>query len=826
MSASSTWVVDGLDNRAELGAAIVVRHAADDPAVLEALVNGDVVDRRALAETNVVHVIGGRGNDDIRIELVNNRVRVRVDGNAGNDTIVGGSGRDELNGGSGDDVLRGHGGNDLLRGDTGNDDLHGGDGEDKLFGDRGNDVLAGAYGMDQLTGGHGDDNLRGGEDGDRLDGDRGSDTLIGGMGVDKLHGGLGADDLQTESSRDQLLDVDTEADSTDTASTDHAFLDRVRSRPALFAHLIDPVVEQSRDQFGQVWTPPDWWSADYEDFGGDLIWRTATGTFAAGASAQIRFDANGSGESTDTNVQEAGVDEADLLEVDGTLIYQVVDGSLRITDVANPDRPRVLSTTDLGTSSFASNAGRIYLHDGKVTVLSNVMSSSFGAGGLIYHSLYIGALQVRTFDVTDPAEPTLMSDTRVDGSLVSSRMVDGRLYLVTQETLHVNRPQLIDDGDVRRYETESEFRIRAEADIERNLPKWSTRAGDTAGREKSLIDLAEVYMPRTDLGDARGGWSGGTQLSSLSLIDTNSGSGEVISSASVAGSWVSEVYATADTLYLAGTADDWWGNQTRLAKFDLTATDVALTATGTFDGRVTDQFAMDADDDGNLRVFFELGRNNADGHALHVIDDIAGELTTVGSVDGFGQNESIFGTRFIDDTAYVVTFRNTDPLYTIDLADPTNPVIRDELKIPGFSTYLHPIDDTHLIGLGWDVTEEGENRGIKVSLFDVTDADNAVEVDTHTLEILGERGRDRSAALTDHLAFQYLPESGLLLLPTKGKSYLDEGTLRVVRVDPDAGVEPVTDGPGDEIAVRGVAVDGNIFSVGRSIRHVPVTAGD
>ena len=130
----------------------------------------------------------------------------------------------------------------------------------------------------------------------------------------------------------------------------------------------------------------------------------------------------------------------------------------------------------------------------------------------------------------------------------------------------------------------------------------------------------------------------------------------------------------------------------------------------------------------------------------------------IGSVGGLGKTEQIRAVRFLGDTGYVVTFRQTDPLYVIDLTDPANPVLDGELKIPGYSAYLHPVGDGLLLGVGQDATDSGQTLGTQLSLFDVSDPTNPQQIDT--LAIGGS-----SEVEWDHKAFLYWPEDGTIVLP-------------------------------------------------------------
>jgi hypothetical protein len=183
-------------------------------------------------------------------------------------------------------------------------------------------------------------------------------------------------------------------------------------------------------------------------------------------------------------------------------------------------------------------------------------------------------------------------------------------------------------------------------------------------------------------------------------------------------------------------------------------------ASGSVPGRLLNQFAM-SEHNGDLRVAtttegWNFGEQSES--AVYVLRPNGESLDVIGSIGGLGKTETIRSVRFLGDTGYVVTFRQTDPLYVIDLTDPANPVLDGELKIPGYSAYLHPVGDGLLLGVGQDATETGQTLGTQLSLFDVTDPTNPQQIDT--LQIGGS-----SEVEWDHKAFLYWPEDGTIVLP-------------------------------------------------------------
>ncbi|MCX6818909.1 MAG: beta-propeller domain-containing protein [Candidatus Aenigmarchaeota archaeon] len=148
-------------------------------------------------------------------------------------------------------------------------------------------------------------------------------------------------------------------------------------------------------------------------------------------------------------------------------------------------------------------------------------------------------------------------------------------------------------------------------------------------------------------------------------------------------------------------------------------------------------------------------------HLTNHVYILDGDLNIVGKLEDLASGEQIYSARFIGNKGYMVTFRQIDPLYVIDLSDPANPKVLGFLKIPGVSDYLHPYDENHVIGLGRDATEEGRMQGMKLSLFDVTDVQNPTEVSKY---MIGDRGTS-SEALNDHKAFLFSKEKNLLIIP-------------------------------------------------------------
>ncbi len=201
---------------------------------------------------------------------------------------------------------------------------------------------------------------------------------------------------------------------------------------------------------------------------------------------------------------------------------------------------------------------------------------------------------------------------------------------------------------------------------------------------------------------------------------------------------------------------------TLIHKFSLGANGTAsYEASGEVPGQLLNQFSM-SEYEGDLRV--ATTTTSWDGttpstSAVRVLRPAGNELTQIGIVDGLGTTEQIYAVRFLGTQAYVVTFRQTDPLYVVDLSDPAAPALSGELKIPGYSSYLHPVGDGLLLGVGQGGTDDGRIQGTQLSLFDVHDPANPVQLSTLAIGGFSE-------AEWDHHAFLYWPEDGTIVLPS------------------------------------------------------------
>jgi Beta propeller domain len=494
-----------------------------------------------------------------------------------------------------------------------------------------------------------------------------------------------------------------------------------------------------------------------------------------------------------TNTQEIGVDEGDIVETDGEYVYVADNVGLRIV--------RVEDAQVVGEPELPNGSHQLLLDGDRLLV---VTSSWDGAADTI----------VSLYDVTDPANTSLLRRSHLEGSVLATRSVDDVARLVISTSFDTRLPfvQPSQFGLDEERALERNQQIIAESSVEDWLPRWFDEAGDgTFGPMQPILDCNTVAAPDDFAG------LGLTWIASVDLLGdaTPVGSAGVVSTGDI-------VYSSAENLYITTQNWDWQFRPmpvdvatddadqivddgpppTQIHQFDLgEGTAATYVASGSVPGRLLNQFAM-SEFNGDLRVAtttegWNFGEQSES--AVSVLRANGEDLETISSVGGLGKTEQIRSVRFIDDTAYVVTFRQTDPLYVIDLSDPANPVLDGELKIPGYSAYLHPVGDGLLLGVGQNATEDGRTLGTQLSLFDVSDPTNPQQIDT--LPIGGS-----SEVEWDHKAFLYWPEDGTIVLPVSPgwNSCAPDQLCLADTITGSAGGAIVAQLDGRELSTRGV----------------------
>ena len=523
-----------------------------------------------------------------------------------------------------------------------------------------------------------------------------------------------------------------------------------------------------------------------------------------------------------TNVQEEGVDEPDFVKTDGRRLYVVTGSTLYVLNVRDGDPKLVGSLTlkgyghELLVSGDRVLALTTYWDD---PVLQPQPAQAFAPEPYPYPE---PATRLFEIDVSDPSAPKLLNTLTVEGAYVSARLREGvaRVVISTPPS-----PWTIEPA-----QTQEEAEARQRRAIRR--AKLSTWMPDGVLRDRIRDRRRTRRMVACDDVRKPAAFAGPGMLTLLTL-DLQKGLEPLDSDSLMTDAQT--IYASKRSLFVA--TERWFdpavsdpeqevdpGRFTALHRFAIDQPgSAAYRASGQVRGFVLNQFSL-SEHDGALRVATTdqpPWRANAEQREsesfVTVLDEGEGVLREVGRVGGLGRGERIFAVRFMDDVGFVVTFRQIDPLYTLDLSDPQKPVVRGELKIMGFSSYLHPIGAGRLLGLGQDANEQGQTRGTQLSLFDVSDL--AAPKRLHQVT-LGES--TSSEAEQDHHAFLYWPPTKLSVVPLSSYSSpedqftgavgfrieRDEGITEVGRAQHEAGGDPYS-----AAIRRSLVVNGRLFTV-------------
>ncbi len=452
-----------------------------------------------------------------------------------------------------------------------------------------------------------------------------------------------------------------------------------------------------------------------------------------------------------TNTHEANVDEPDLAKTDGRRLVTVADGKLRVVDVASR---KLTGTLDVP----AGYASQLLLNEDRALVISG--SSMTLERGFAPDSFAPEGATITLVDLKDT--PKVVGSLKVDGRYLDARQVGNTVRVVVHSGPRLPWVYPADD----RSEAESLIRNRelvATAPIESWLPQYELTAGDGSRTTGSLVACDRISHPEQH--------SATSMLSVLTFdFPGDLGTGDAVSILADGDT----VYGTEQSLYIAddhhlvpnARATPEPSPNTAIHQFDISQPGPPKhVASGQVTGAPLNQYAL-SEHNGHLRVattaFNAPGipeQPPASQSSVTVLKRDGAKLVEVGRLDGLGVGERIYSVRFVGPVGYVVTFRQTDPLYTLDLSDPAKPRKVGELKITGYSAYLHPAGGGKLIGVGQEATDQGRTLGTQVSLFDVSNAGAPTKIASHHLP-----GSNSEVEYDPH-AFLYWPARDLLVLP-------------------------------------------------------------
>jgi len=474
----------------------------------------------------------------------------------------------------------------------------------------------------------------------------------------------------------------------------------------------------------------------------------------------------GSGGGTEysgTNNQVEGVDEADLVKTDGEYIYSIMNGRVIITDIRDPKAMKKMVEIPYTADFYPS---QLFLHDDTLIILGDhhipydYSETSSGNAEKMMIAPFSNSTNVRLYNVSSPQKPVLVREVGTEGYLNGARKTDNMLYFVTNVSPNFWAWNQEEMGELRPYTFDSE---KGDKPSPMLLPDISILPGSLEGTY-SIITAMDLNNPKESEVSTKG-YLGGSQSMYMSKDNLY---------------LTAPIYLPASQKDSANSTTMMWNPQetnTEIFKFSLDGTNVDFVSSSEVTGMLLNQFSMD-ENEGYFRVVttkgFAWDEGTPSENNLFIMD--AG-MKQVGSIEGLAKGERIYSARFMGDKAYMVTFKETDPLFVMDVSNPASPKVLGELKIPGFSNYLHPLDENHLIGFGYDTKtipgEDGQQPriltgGMKISLFDVSDFSNPKEKDT---EILGEQGT-YSPLQYDHKALFQHQEKGYYGFPVT----LYEGT--------------------------------------------------
>ena len=467
------------------------------------------------------------------------------------------------------------------------------------------------------------------------------------------------------------------------------------------------------------------------------------------------------GSYSSTNIQEAGVDESDVTKTDGTYLYIARRDEVTIVRAAPAADENVVSRIDV-----SGTVDSLYLYN-NLLIIFTIPEGTFWTTRpeqrLIFGMPYWISTQAKTgvliYDISNPSKPEKLKEVEIEGTLQSSRVVSGKLHVVQQFL-----PELpAFDVDYNGSSNDQASTIEKNAQSLDSLtltdliPSYTViDEGGQRSTEQPLMTYHNFYRPSIPEGGS---------IITITTFQLDNATLPFESIGFVGDTHV--VYASTSSLYLIANnydcTTDTCSSHTVIHKFNLT--NMSDISSGTVPGWIVNQFSL-GEYENVLRIAttdytkdFSSFTNN-----VFCLKATGGNLQVIGQIDDISSGEKIYSARFIGARGYLVTFVQVDPLITIDLSDPASPSIAGEIILPGYSTYIHPVDDTSIITLGMNTVEDAGfvlNNGVQLSLFDVSDI---AHPDLVARVTIGDRGTD-SEALWNHKAFTYFAQDHLIAFP-------------------------------------------------------------
>jgi len=496
-----------------------------------------------------------------------------------------------------------------------------------------------------------------------------------------------------------------------------------------------------------------------------------------------------------TNIQVVGVDEADIVKTDGSYIYSVYNNNLTIVEAYPAETARIVSKISLNQSIEG-----IFINKNKLVVFASesyfhILPVKEVKGGLIPYYHYSPKTYIYVYDVSDKSNPRLTREISLNGTYFDSRMIGDYVYVIVKEPLEfyedeIILPKIVDGNKVKEVEAKEIYysgffdysytfthviALNTQNDEEeinvktfligatQNLYVSSNNIYIVYTKTYSIYDFYERIVDEAILpvvpqeikekieGIKRLNASAYEKMGKIMEVIENYT--ETLGPEQGA-SFLKELQNRYERIIEEIMKEL---EKTIIHKISISEGSIEYKISGEVPGSVLNQFSMD-----EYNNYFRIATTSSYGReTFNNIYTLNENLNVVGKIENIARTERIFAVRFVGDKAYMVTFRRTDPLFVIDLEDERNPKILGELKIPGYSDYLHPYDENHLIGIGKDADKEGRELGVKVSFFDVSNFSEPKEV---SKIVIGTRGSYTPVSY-DHKAFLFSKSKNLLVIP-------------------------------------------------------------
>lgn len=478
---------------------------------------------------------------------------------------------------------------------------------------------------------------------------------------------------------------------------------------------------------------------------------TADSATTSSSSSSLGTSNSSSKDYSTTNIQVENVDEADITKTDGDYIYSISENNVIITNVMDPNNIKIEATIK---SSDASVPEDLILYKNELIVIS----TSFNNSSSSYYYNNNSNTIVKIYDITQKSKPILGKQYELYEPYYTSRCINNELYVIASGNLREE-----DDEIVTYYKEDN---TKREIGLE-NIKYLK----DVKTKKQTLISVVDLENVKDDINvnsyliDISNAYVSENSIYLLDQkYDYDSSVPPISSLFGLKGAIGPFVYDDDE--------DNSSGYYTEIYKFNISKDGyVTYDIKAKIKGKTINQYSLD-ELNGHLRVALY----DSDGARIAIFDE---NLNQIGISEYVAKGETMYSSRFMDNKAYLVTYQTTDPLFVIDLSDETKPTVLGELKIPGYSTYLHPYDENHLIGIGME-TEEVVNKnssgkvtsttskiiGMKMALFDVSDVNNPVQISS---TVIGDR-RTTSAILTNPKALLFSKEKELIAIPVNNYS--------------------------------------------------------